>query len=193
MIAIKLPTKLLHASLWSVIGTAAAQLALLAANAIAARLLGAQAYGAYGLTYNTASMVATIAGTGVALVAARGVAAIRRHGTADDAREHAKRCLLTALILSVALGLAVGFSATWFSATVLRNPTASSYLWAAAALGAFLTNSQVRYTIWRAYNNFVISRSCAYRPGSSVPLCWRPPAFGTMSMWRSSPQPSPLC
>jgi O-antigen/teichoic acid export membrane protein len=139
------PAGLLRASYWSLVGTVAAQVALLAGNALAARLLGAERYGGYSLTLTSANMLTTLAAAGVVVVTTRGVASRRSRASAPDAISYVRYCLLVALLLSVAFGLVLCVCGDWFSVRILHDARGSDYFWAAMALSLPLTASQIQY------------------------------------------------
>jgi O-antigen/teichoic acid export membrane protein len=145
---------LLRASYWSLIGTVAAQVALLAGNALAARLLGAERYGGYSLTLSSANMLTTLAAAGVAMVTTRGVSARRSRASAADVVSYVRYCLLIALLLSATFGLVLCAFGDWFAARVLRDAKGSDYFWAAMALGLPLTASQIQYAALAGLEGF---------------------------------------
>jgi O-antigen/teichoic acid export membrane protein len=144
----------LQASIWSLIGTIAAQVAILAGNAIAARILGAETYGAYGLTLSSAAMIATLAAAGVVMVTTRGVAHRSVSGHPGAVASHIRHCLIVTALLWLACGLALCACANWFSVNVLHTPQAAQFLWAAVLLGLPLALTQIGYAALAGLKTF---------------------------------------
>lgn len=135
-------------------GTVAAQCAVLAGNAIAARILGAETYGAYGLTLSSAAMIATLAAAGMAMIITRGVA--RRAALGDPAavESYIRHCLTVTGLLWAAFGAVLLLSADWFAQNVLHTAHAAKFLVAAVALGLPLAFTQIGYAALAGLNVF---------------------------------------
>ena len=134
----------LRGSFWTVLGTVIAQTTVLAANAVAARLLGAEEYGAYGFCLSTANLIAVMAATGSALVASRGIAAMRGGSDAGAMQRHLSRCLVVAIALAVLLATVMAGASGRLASAIFRQPRVESSLLVASLLGILLAGSLVR-------------------------------------------------
>jgi O-antigen/teichoic acid export membrane protein len=153
-LASRLPPGLLRASYWSLTGTIAAQVALLAGNAVAARLLRAELYGGYSLTLSSANVLTTLAAAGVAVVTTRGVSGRRNRAAGAEVASYVRYCVIVALSLCAAFGVVLCLCGDWFSVHVLNDAKGSDYFWAAMALALPLTASQIQYAALAGLESF---------------------------------------
>ena len=118
---------------WSVLGSGLSQGMALVAAALAARVLGAGDYGSLVVALGTCTVLAEVAGAGMAVAATRHVAELR-----DSAPERAGRLAGGAVGLSAAAGLLLAglqvLLAPWVAGSLLSAPHLAPLLRAAAPL-----------------------------------------------------------
>lgn len=123
-------------AVWSLIGAALGQGANLAASVVAARLMGREQFGQYGIIQSTVGMLGTFAGLGLGMTATKFVAEFR---TRDPKRAGRIIVLssLTSVISGTILGVLLLSYAPLIAANTLNAPPLSTELRIASLLLCF--------------------------------------------------------
>jgi O-antigen/teichoic acid export membrane protein len=125
--------RLVHGTIWSLVGTVTARFLGLLAAVLVARIIGKSTYGELGIIQSTVGMFGTLAGFGMGTTTTKFVAELR---TKDPDRAGRIIAMSSAVAWGISAALAIGlfFLAPWLCDHTLSAPYLKGYLQASVPL-----------------------------------------------------------
>lgn len=149
----QLAYRMMHGTFWSSLGAGSTQLMMLVTSVVAARLLGRQQFGQYGVLMTTLGMFGVVAGFGIGATATRYIAKFR----ATD-RERTGRVIgLSRLVAAMTGGLAtlaLFFGAPLLATRMLAAPELTSLLQLGSIQVLLSAVNSAQYGILAGFESF---------------------------------------